>query len=166
MSLSEVPFGQQSAGQNNAENARYPGAIRAASPRDTHRESVSAPRPSLTVPYTQAEIDHLRNALVELIEELSGAIADTAGAARPVQLDQPTVGRVSRIDAIQQQKMTEANRSAQLARLGLARSALHRLEGDEFGECFACGEEIGIQRLDVRPESLYCIECQTTRERS
>ena len=83
-----------------------------------------------------------------------------------MELDQPTVGRVSRIDAIAQQKMTEANRQAQQGRLQLARAALHRLENNEYGDCMACGEEIDMARLEARPESLFCVPCQQARERA
>ena len=112
-----------------------------------------------------AELDSLRAALEALIEELTRALAETAEAARPVALDQPAIGRVSRIDAIQQQKMTEANRASQRARLQLARAALHRLSEGEYGDCMACGEAIGRERLFARPDSLYCLECQGARER-
>ncbi len=109
--------------------------------------------------------DDPREALVALISSLEATLAESAAAARPVELDQPAMGRVSRIDAIQQQKMLEANRASQSARLRLARSALRRLEDGEYGECMGCGEEIGTARLHVRPESLYCIQCQSARER-
>ena len=112
-----------------------------------------------------ADIDPLRAALDDLIEELTRSLAGTAEAARPVALDQPAIGRVSRIDAIQQQKMTEANRASQQARLQLARAALHRLREDEYGDCMACGEAISRERLFARPDSLYCLECQDSRER-
>jgi DnaK suppressor protein len=118
------------------------------------------------LPLTPIQLDALREALESLVEELSCALAGTAEAARPVELDQPAIGRVSRIDAIQQQKMTEANRQAQRSRLSLARSALRRFEEDEYGDCMACGDEIGSARLTARPESLFCIGCQQARERT
>ena len=114
----------------------------------------------------QTELESLRTLLDALITELLGALADSAESAKIVELDQPAVGRVSRIDAIQQQKMTEANRQAQQSRLQLAQSALRRFENDEFGDCMACGEDVGFARLEARPESAFCIECQTARERT
>ena len=77
---------------------------------------------------TDPECEELRLDLVSLIDELQASLDGTVEAARPVELDQPSMGRVSRIDAIQQQKMLEANRAAQRARLGLVRSALRRFE--------------------------------------
>ena len=109
-----------------------------------------------------------RSELVNDLEDLSLGLQETlegsARAARPVELDQPAIGRVSRIDAIQQQKMLEANRQAQQVRLGLVRAALRRAEEDEYGDCKGCGESIGYKRLKARPESVFCIECQAARE--
>lgn len=116
-------------------------------------------------PLSDEALTSLRDALVSLVSSLETTLADSAEAARPVELDQPAVGRVSRIDAIQQQKMLEATRASQSARLRLARSALARFETEDYGECLACGEEIDVARLQARPESLYCIECQSARER-
>ncbi|MEM9176585.1 MAG: TraR/DksA family transcriptional regulator, partial [Myxococcota bacterium] len=88
----------------------------------------------------EREKDGLRDRLEALARELETGLAGSAEAARPVALDQPAVGRVSRIDAIQQQKMIEANRNAQRARLQAVRAALGRIDDDAFGECRACGE--------------------------
>jgi DnaK suppressor protein len=112
-----------------------------------------------------AELAALRADLEALAHELLEALDGSADAARPVELDQPTMGRVSRIDAMQQQKMLVANRQAQRARLQLVRSALRRFDEDEYGDCLGCGESVGHARLKARPESFFCITCQTARER-
>ena len=117
------------------------------------------------MPLDPSERSELRDRLESLARELEDGLRSSAEAARPVELDQPAIGRVSRIDAIQQQKMIEANRDAQRARLHAVQSALARIDEDEFGECRACGEEIGLGRLRARPESNTCIECQSARER-
>ena len=110
------------------------------------------------------ELRELRQDLRALATELERSLEGSALAARPVALDQPAVGRVSRIDAIQQQKMLEANRHSQKTTLGLVRAALRRCDEDEYGDCMGCGEGIGYARLKARPESVFCIECQTARE--
>jgi len=60
--------------------------------------------------------ERLRGELEALAARLVRDLESSAEAARPVALDQPSVGRVSRIDAIQQQKMLEANRASQRSR--------------------------------------------------
>ncbi len=117
------------------------------------------------VEISEAQLIELRRDLEVLAGELREVLEGTVEAARPVELDQPAVGRVSRIDAIQQQKMLEANRRAQQGRVQLVQSALRRFEEDEYGDCVGCGECVGYARLKARPETLFCIECQTARER-
>lgn len=113
----------------------------------------------------QDQLERLRERLEDLAAELEAALASSAEAARPVELDQPAVGRVSRVDAIQQQQMVRANRQAQRVRLQQTRAALSRFAEGEYGECTQCGESIGFARLAVRPESLFCVTCQGARER-
>ena len=109
------------------------------------------------------EEERLRRDLLDLQEELARQLASSDAAARPVDLDQP-IGRVSRIDAIQQQSMAQANRRAAQIRLQQVRAALARLEDGEYGACAQCGEPIGFARLAVRPETPFCVSCQSGRE--
>jgi DnaK suppressor protein len=113
---------------------------------------------------SEAQRDELRRDLDDLARELRAALDGSAEAARPVELDQAAVGRVSRIDSIQQQKMLEASRRAQDARLVLVQSALRRFEEDEYGDCLDCGDGVAYGRLKARPETLFCIGCQSARE--
>ncbi|MBN2114794.1 MAG: TraR/DksA C4-type zinc finger protein [Acidimicrobiia bacterium] len=39
--------------------------------------------------------------------------------------------------------------------------ALRRLGEGQYGICLACGREIGADRLAIRPESVYCVECKS-----
>ncbi len=57
---------------------------------------------------TTAQLEDLRNSLIDLRQELQQLLAATEEGSRPVDLGQP-IGRVSRIDAIQQQNMVAAN---------------------------------------------------------
>jgi RNA polymerase-binding transcription factor DksA len=44
------------------------------------------------------------------------------------------------------------------ARIGLVDEALQRLDRGEYGRCVVCGKEIPEARLDLVPETPYCIE--------
>ncbi len=113
-----------------------------------------------------AQIEALHAQLLELVEQLQATLDSTRDAARPVELDQTTMGRVSRIDAIQQQKMIEASRRNQTVRLRQARAALARIADDEYGDCLKCDEPIGTARLTARPESPFCVACQGRAEKT
>jgi DnaK suppressor protein len=42
--------------------------------------------------------------------------------------------------------------------------AMRRINDDDFGYCEACGVEIGLPRLEVRPTATLCIDCKTVEE--
>lgn len=90
------------------------------------------------------------------LEELSNMAADSRGA---VQLDQQSVGRLSRMDAMQQQAMAQAtqrNRSAELQRIA---HALKLIDDGDYGHCENCGEEIPAARLEIDPTASRCVAC-------
>lgn len=107
----------------------------------------------------------VRQQLLALQAELRAVIESSSDAAKPVDLDQP-IGRLSRMDAMQQQKMIQASRRSAELRLGQVAGALKRLEEDEYGDCLLCGEPIGEARLGARPEASLCISCQSKREQA
>jgi DnaK suppressor protein len=113
---------------------------------------------------TADQLEELRQDLIALSEELARLLASSREAARPVDLDQP-IGRLSRMDAVQQQSMLAANRRAAQIRLQRAEAALQRLGAGEYGWCASCGEEIAYARLKAGPETPFCLGCQSQRER-
>lgn len=85
-------------------------------------------------------------------------------AAETVELDQSRVGRLSRMDALQGQAMSqEAQRRRQLEMQRIA-SALRRIEEDEYGYCLECGEDIAVKRLELNPAAPLCINCASKSE--
>ena len=118
---------------------------------------------SIVPELTDREKDSLREALLTLREELSDMLASSEGDAAPVDLEEP-IGRLSRMDAMQQQNMIMANRRAARSRLQQTHAALTRFDEDEYGDCLDCGEAIDFRRLVAKPESLFCLKCQNGRE--
>ncbi|MEZ5791779.1 MAG: TraR/DksA C4-type zinc finger protein [Nitratireductor sp.] len=82
-----------------------------------------------------------------------------AEARSTVVLDQQSVGRLSRMDAMQVQAMAQAQerkRQNDLVRIDMA---LRRLEAGDYGYCTECGEEIAQRRLEIDPMAERCISC-------
>ncbi len=42
-------------------------------------------------------------------------------------------------------------------------AALEQIAGGTYGFCITCGDEIGDDRLEFRPESVQCVTCKTTK---
>jgi DnaK suppressor protein len=113
---------------------------------------------------TPEEVRELGQVLTALRDELGHVLKVSEAGTRPVDLDEP-IGRLSRMDAMQQQSMARANRQTAELRLKQVNGALARFSKGEYGDCRECEEPIGHARLRVRPEAALCIACQSQRER-
>ncbi len=116
------------------------------------REGDSAAPPGL-------DVAAMRRRLLAERAALLGASAATADTRDPVELDQTSVGRLSRMDAMQQQAMAlaiERRRAIALARID---AALARIEAGEYGWCVQCGEPISPKRLALDPALPTCVAC-------
>ncbi len=81
-----------------------------------------------------------------------------------VELDQARVGRLSRMDALQAQAMSQEVRRRRERELLAVAAALTRLERGEFGHCLECDEIIGDGRLRHNPAVSLCIRCASAAE--
>ncbi|NCG18858.1 MAG: TraR/DksA family transcriptional regulator [Rhodobacterales bacterium] len=114
---------------------------------------------------TEAQIAELHNDLRALRASLIAVAKTTDELAATVELDQSAVGRLSRIDAIQQQKMAQAQQQRNRLRLQQIAVALRLFDDDEYGWCRKCGDSIKYRRLKARPESPACMSCMLEIER-
>lgn len=80
-------------------------------------------------------------------------------AREPVTLQQDSVGRLSRIDAMQQQAMAQATQKRRAAERRRIEAALERLDEGEWGWCLTCGEEMPEARLRHDPSVAQCVGC-------
>ena len=108
---------------------------------------------------TDAQRTELRSELEHQLSKLRKSMAVTEEALRTVELDQTSVGRLSRMDSLQSQEMAKGLRERETLRLALIREALERLEAGTYGTCTACGEAVAFERLMVFPESGTCGSC-------
>ena len=100
-----------------------------------------------------------RNPLLQRLAELDEQDRISAKDRDQVTLDQESVGRLSRIDAMQVQAMALAQKRRRKAeRAGIA-AALQRIEEGEFGYCIECGDQIAEGRLRNNPTVIKCLEC-------
>jgi len=113
---------------------------------------------------TQQQLEQLHSVLEDKRQQLQAQLESTNPDTKPVALDQQSVGRVSRIDAIQQQQMALANQQQSTQLLQRIELALQRIESGEYGFCFQCGEPIAFERLRAQPFAGLCIDCQSASE--
>ncbi|RXJ72141.1 molecular chaperone DnaK [Veronia nyctiphanis] len=106
-----------------------------------------------------------KSMLDKLKAELEDELLQLAEAAQEVVLDQQSFGRLSRMDAIQQQEMAKSNMVHVEDRLREIHHALERLAEDDYGYCENCGDDISEERLLIKPEAKLCISCQSLFEK-
>ncbi len=87
------------------------------------------------------------------------ASESTVEERRPVELDQQSVGRLSRMDAMQVQAMAQAVEVRRRGRLQRIEAALKRLDAGDYGYCTSCDEDIPLKRLEIDPATERCVDC-------
>ena len=109
---------------------------------------------------TEVEKTSLKELIRAQLIELKHQLKMGSESSKTVQLDQTMVGRVSRIDAIQQQKIAKAGLERDKARYSRLIQTLEKIDSDDFGYCLECDEKINLSRLLIKPEANYCVACQ------
>jgi len=105
------------------------------------------------------DLKSAKTLLEALRDELEGLSSLSKGARDTVVLDQQSVGRLSRMDAMQQQAMNQATERTRQRDLNRIKAAMARMVDGEFGYCIDCGEEIAKRRLEIDPMAERCINC-------
>ena len=105
------------------------------------------------------DIETLRQAIIDEIAELDRLRGQARDSRAPVVLDQQSVGRLSRMDAMQQQVMHIASDARRPHRCKALSSALKRMDDGDYGYCHQCDEMIGAGRLAIDPAAMLCVQC-------
>lgn len=105
------------------------------------------------------DINAMKKRLLDRRKELEHVIESRAETQTESELDQQRIGRLSRMDAMQQQAMEEETGRRREQELDRITSALQRIEEDEFGYCSVCEEPIAPKRLENDPATPVCVQC-------
>lgn len=100
-----------------------------------------------------------REQMTALLADLAQQDHQGAEGQKTVELDQQSVGRLSRMDAMQHQAMARAIQVRRDQMRTRIIEAFARMEEGEFGFCATCGDDIAPERLDFDPTVPNCINC-------
>jgi len=78
--------------------------------------------------------------------------------AQPISPDN-AIGRVSRMDAINNKSIVDAALRKARERLKGLKSSLAKLDSSDFGVCVKCKNNIPIERILLAPQSSFCVNC-------
>jgi len=107
---------------------------------------------------TTEERKILKKKIIEKIAETKKKVAGMEDASQPISPEN-AIGRVSRMDAINNKGVSDAalrNAKRQLNNLQLA---LTKVESPNFGNCSNCKKTIQPARLMFMPQSALCVRC-------
>ena len=102
--------------------------------------------------------DKYQSKLSQLRLEIEDYLKKSQDSAAAVEPDN-ALGRLSRMEAMQDQQMVLELRRRKKRQLLDVESALKRIEQDSFGLCIFCGKRISTDRIDAFPEVQTCVNC-------
>lgn len=104
------------------------------------------------------DIEYFKKRLLDLKQELQALLELSHDASSPVVLDQTSVGRLSRMDAMQGQAMAQETERRRRVEIQKIEAALKRMDEGEYGYCIKTGEEIPLQRLELDPAAATIVQ--------
>ena len=104
------------------------------------------------------EKEQIKKELAKEILETNQKISKYKELTKPIAPEN-SIGRVSRMDAINNKSVTEAALREALAKLGNLKKIFSQLNSSDFGLCINCKKSIPFERLMIRPESQLCVGC-------
>ena len=102
--------------------------------------------------------EEIKQTILNEISKTETLIAEYKELTKPVAPDD-AIGRISRMDAINNKSVTEASLRQAEAKLKNLKRVLSRVGTKDFGICIKCGKAIPEGRILYRPESLTCVDC-------
>jgi RNA polymerase-binding transcription factor len=101
---------------------------------------------------------NIEKRIVEEIQKTKQIIADYKELTKPIAPEN-AIGRVSRMDAINNKSVTEAALRQSEEKLKKLNFMLTQIDKDDFGFCARCKQQIPIERLLFMPQSRFCVRC-------
>ena len=111
-----------------------------------------------------AELNRFKTLLLQQRDTLMASQQLGQSATETLALDQSSVGRVSRIDAIQSQSMTIETTRLRQQQLRQITTAIAMIESGDHGFCTECHAEIDVKRLSIDPAAMQCVPCASRLE--
>ncbi len=100
----------------------------------------------------------LKKKIIELIAKTEKDLVELEDMTQPV-VPENSLGRISRMDAINNKSVMEASLRNNQRRLGKLKAALQKIDSEDFGLCFDCKNPIPEARILFMPESNQCVRC-------
>jgi len=107
---------------------------------------------------TPEDKKNIRAEIEKRIKENEGIIEALREQTAPVP-PSVAIGRLTRMDAIQQKQMAETNLKSTERLISNLKLALEKIDEPDFGVCAICKNDIPLGRLLAVPEAKACVQC-------
>lgn len=107
---------------------------------------------------TQEQKEYIRSKITTKIKIVAQDIKYLEEATKPIAPEN-SIGRVSRMDAINNKSVAEDSLRNALDKYGKLKNALNNIDDKDFGICQKCKEAINFKRIAFMPEILRCMKC-------
>lgn len=107
---------------------------------------------------TREELQALKSKIKAMIIKSETDIKDMEAMTQPISPEN-AIGRISRMDAINNKSVMEAVLRNKKRKLYKLKIALANADKEGFGICSNCKKPIQLGRLILMPESNHCIKC-------
>ncbi|MBT3207866.1 MAG: TraR/DksA family transcriptional regulator [Bacteroidetes bacterium] len=104
------------------------------------------------------ETKEIEERIIKEISKTEKLIVEYKELTKPIAPD-VAIGRISRMDAINNKSVTEASLRQAQEKLKNLKRVFSQFGRKEFGLCLKCKNEIPLGRILFRPESLLCVKC-------
>ncbi len=102
----------------------------------------------------------IRVLIISEIEKTEKLIREYTELTKPVEPEN-AIGRISRMDAINNKSVTEATLRKAKDKVGKLKFALSRVDDDDFGRCISCKKPIPLGRILIMPQARTCVSCSS-----
>ncbi len=100
----------------------------------------------------------IKQKLTEEISKTEKQFEEYKELTKPVAPD-AAIGRVSRMDAINNKSVMEAALRQTEEKLNKLKYVLSKVDSPDFGICVRCKKQIPLGRILIKPESSHCVNC-------
>jgi len=107
---------------------------------------------------TETEKKTIKEKILKDIDEIKINITELVELTKPIAPEN-AIGRVSRMDAINNKSVNDAALRQAKLRLEKMEIAIKKIDSPEFGYCKSCKDLIPLPRLMYMPESSHCVKC-------
>ncbi|HMC01974.1 MAG TPA: TraR/DksA C4-type zinc finger protein [Flavobacteriaceae bacterium] len=107
---------------------------------------------------TKEELQNIEELIKKEIQNAERLIENYKDLTKPIAPEN-AIGRVSRMDAINNKSINEAALKKAQQKLKNLQIALSNINDSGFGNCAKCNNSIPIGRILLVPQSRFCVNC-------